>query len=152
MQIRLIAIGRSMPEWIAGGWHEYARRMPPAIDLELIEVSPPRGSGADASRRESAALLARCRRCDLRIAVDGRGTAWSTKDLAKRMDGWMMHGESIALLVGGAAGHSPELRSQCSACWSLSSLTMPHMLVRVILAEQIYRAWTMLSGHPYHRG
>jgi len=141
-----------MPEWVARGWHEYARRMPSAIDLELIEVSPPRGSGGDARRRESDALLARCRSGELRIAVDERGTAWSTGDLAMRMDGWMMQGDSVALLVGGAAGHSPALRSQSSACWSLGSLTFPHMLVRVILAEQIYRAWTMLSGHPYHRG
>lgn len=141
-----------MPEWIARGWHEYARRMPPAIDLDLIEVSPPRGSGAGARRKESAAVLARCRSGELRIAVDARGAPWSTEDLARRMDGWMMQGDTVALLVGGAAGHSPELRSQCSACWSLGSLTFPHMLVRVIVAEQIYRAWTMLSGHPYHRG
>jgi len=141
-----------MPDWIARGWREYARRMPPSVDLELIEVSPPRGSGGAVQQRESEALLARCRAGDLRIAVDARGNAWSTEELANRMDDWMMQGESVALLVGGAAGHSPELRSRCTACWSLSSLTFPHMLVRVIVAEQIYRAWTMLSGHPYHRG
>ncbi|MBS3744848.1 MAG: 23S rRNA (pseudouridine(1915)-N(3))-methyltransferase RlmH [Wenzhouxiangellaceae bacterium] len=152
MQIRLIAIGRSMPDWIARGWHEYARRMPPAIDLELIEVVPPRATGGDERRREGDALLARCPASGVRIALDERGAAWSTRELAQRMDDWLMQGESVSLLIGGAAGHSPELAAQCSARWSLSALTFPHMLVRVIVAEQLYRAWTVLSGHPYHRG
>ena len=126
--------------------------MPRSIDFELIEVAPPRGAGGHQQRLEGEALLSRCPGASLRIALDERGQAWSTGDLAKRLDDWMMQGDSVALLVGGAAGHSPELLAQCSARWSLSSLTFPHMLVRVIIAEQIYRAWTVLSGHPYHRG
>ena len=152
MQIRLVAIGRSMPDWVARGWQEYARRMPPAIDLELVGVVPPRGSRGNQRLRESEALLARCNPSSLCIALDEHGATWSTEDLGRRMDGWMMQGESVSLLVGGAAGHLAELLAQCSARWSLSSLTFPHMLVRVIVAEQIYRAWTVLSGHPYHRG
>lgn len=151
MQIRLVAIGRSMPDWIARGWHEYARRMPPQIGLELIEVAPPRATGGDERKREGEALLARCAPDGPRIALDEHGSEWSTRDLAGRLDDWMMTGESVSLIVGGASGHSKELLSACTARWSLSRLTFPHMLVRVIVSEQIYRAWTLLSGHPYHR-
>lgn len=140
-----------MPDWIARGWHEYARRMPPQISLELVEVAPPKSSGADQQRREGEALLAKCAGSGPRIALDERGSAWSTRDLAGRLDGWMMTGEPVSLIVGGASGHSSEVLSGCTAKWSLSPLTFPHMLVRVIVGEQIYRAWTLLSGHPYHR-
>lgn len=141
-----------MPDWIARGWNEYARRMPPHIRLELVEVASPRRSGGDEQRRESEALLTRCAPAGPRIALDERGAAWSTRDLATRLDDWLMLGEPVTLLVGGASGHSPELLGQCTARWSLGPLTFPHMLVRVIVSEQIYRAWTLLSGHPYHRG
>jgi len=151
LQIRLLAIGRSMPDWIARGWHEYARRMPPQIALELVEIAPPRASGGHEQRREGEALLARCAGAGPRIALDERGSEWSTRDLAGRLDSWMMTGETVSLLVGGASGHSRELIASCSASWSLSKLTFPHMLVRVVVGEQIYRAWTLLSGHPYHR-
>jgi len=140
-----------MPDWVARGWREYARRMPPAVELKLIELDAPRKGGGDAQRREGEALLARCPGAGIRIALDERGAAWSSADLAKRMDDWMMRGDPVSLLVGGPAGHSPELLTQCSARWSLSALTFPHMLVRIIVAEQVYRAWTVLSGHPYHR-
>jgi len=151
LQIRLIAIGRSMPDWIARGWHEYVRRMPPQIGLELVEVAPPRASGGDERRREGEALLAKCARSGPRIALDEHGSEWSTRDLAEQLDSWMMIGQPVSLIVGGAAGHSKELLSNCTAIWSLSKLTFPHMLVRVIVGEQIYRAWTFQSGHPYHR-
>lgn len=140
-----------MPDWIARGWHEYARRMPPQLALELVEVASPRAAGGDQRDREGKALLAKCAGSGPRVALDGQGNAWSTHDLAKRLDGWMMTGEPVSLIVGGASGHSRELLSRCSAAWSLSALTFPHMLVRVIVSEQIYRAWTLLSGHPYHR-
>ncbi|HMB37824.1 MAG TPA: 23S rRNA (pseudouridine(1915)-N(3))-methyltransferase RlmH [Wenzhouxiangellaceae bacterium] len=151
MQIRLIAIGRSMPDWVARGWHEYARRMPPHLGMELVEVAPPRATGGDERRREGEALLAKCAGPGPRIALDERGSEWSTRDLAGRLEGWMMTGEPVSLIVGGASGHSKELLLQCTARWSLSKLTFPHMLVRVIVGEQMYRAWTFLSGHPYHR-
>lgn len=151
MQIRLVSIGRSMPDWVARGWHEYARRMPHRIDLKLVEVTPPRTTGGDERKREGQALLAKCAASGPRIALDGRGSSWSTRDLAARMDDWMMSGDPVSLVIGGASGHSRELLSACSACWSLGALTFPHMLVRVIVGEQIYRAWTLLSGHPYHR-
>lgn len=141
-----------MPDWIARGWHEYARRMPPRISLELLEVASPRGSGSDQRKREGEALLARCAQSGPRVALDEHGSSWTTRDLAARLDEWMMLGDPVSLIVGGASGHSPETLSQCTARWSLGPLTFPHMLVRVIVGEQIYRAWTLLSGHPYHRG
>lgn len=125
--------------------------MPPQISLELVEVSPPRPSGGADRRREGEALLAKCAGSGPRVALDERGAAWSTHDLAKHLDGWMMTGEPVSLLIGGASGHSKEVLSSCSVKWSLSPLTFPHMLVRVIVGEQIYRAWSLLSGHPYHR-
>lgn len=151
MQIRLVAIGRSMPDWIARGWHEYARRLPPQIALELVEVAPPRATGGDERRREGEALLARCAGSGPRIALHEQGSEWSTRELAGRLDNWMMIGQPVSLIVGGASGHSKEVLSSCTTRWSLSKLTFPHMLVRVIVCEQLYRAWTLLSGHPYHR-
>jgi len=152
LQIRVVAIGRSMPNWIARGWQEYAHRMPSQIALELIEVASPRQSGGGRQRREGEALLSRCPRAGPRIALDEGGSAWSTRDLAGRLNDWLMRGEPVTLLVGGASGHSPHLLAQCTERWSLGPLTFPHMLVRVIVGEQVYRAWTLLSGHPYHRG
>jgi 23S rRNA (pseudouridine1915-N3)-methyltransferase len=125
--------------------------MPPQLGLELVEVAPPRPTGGDERRREGEALLAKCAGSGPRIALDARGSEWSTRDLAGHLDDWMMTGEPVSLLVGGASGHSKELLSSCSARWSLGKLTFPHMLVRVIVGEQIYRGWTLLSGHPYHR-
>lgn len=153
MRISLIAIGRSMPDWIEQGWSEYARRLPPQIDLELVEVAPPAGRrGASSSLHEGRSLLQRLPKDATTVALDGEGETWSTRALAGRLEQWMMQGRPVALLVGGADGHSDEVRSRSSALWSLGRLTFPHMLVRVIVAEQLYRAWTLLSGHPYHRG
>ena len=154
MRISLVAIGRSMPDWIEKGWNEYARRLPRAqIDLQLDALPAPGGRRDGKGReREGRALLARCPKPATVIALDGIGEPWKTRALAKRLDEWMMRGSPVALLVGGADGLADEVRQASSACWSLGPLTLPHMLVRVIVAEQIYRAWTLLSGHPYHRG
>lgn len=140
-----------MPDWIAAGWKEYSRRLPRHLRLELVEIPAARSSGRRARDEEGQALLARCPDDSVRVALDEAGKAWSTADFARRMEDWLDDGRSIALLIGGADGHGDELRSSCDSCWSLSRLTLPHMLVRVVLAEQIYRAWSLLSGHPYHR-
>ncbi|MGB0513534.1 MAG: 23S rRNA (pseudouridine(1915)-N(3))-methyltransferase RlmH, partial [Wenzhouxiangellaceae bacterium] len=137
--------------WIAAGWKEYSRRLPRHMRLRLIEVPPARGSGVKARDLEGQTLLARCPDNAVRVALDESGSSWSTAELARRMSRWLEHGRPVALLIGGAEGHGAGLRSACDACWSLSRLTFPHMLVRVVLAEQIYRAWSLLSGHPYHR-
>jgi len=139
-----------MPGWLRDGWNEYARRMPPQLGLELIEVAPPkRQSGPGAG--ESRALLDRAPAGATKVALDGSGSQWSTRELAARMERWMMAGAPVAFLVGGANGHDSKVLSASRECWSLGALTYPHMLVRVIVAEQLYRAWTVISAHPYHR-
>lgn len=152
LQLSVTAIGRSMPGWVAQGWESYVRRLPPQISLELDEL--PHSSLGDERRdqqREGEALLKRSTPATLKIALDGGGKLWSTDQLVAQLERWMSAGQPVRLLVGGANGHGDELLNACSSRWSLGPLTLPHMLVRVILAEQIYRAWTVLSGHPYHR-
>lgn len=151
MDLRVLAIGRSMPGWIRSGWEEYARRMPPQVRLGLVELPPGRGADAAVRASEAEALLARCPDRAVKIALDERGESWTTRDFASRLERWQLDGDPVCFLVGGAAGHDAALIERCAHRWSLSRLTFPHMLVRVVLAEQIYRAWTCLSGHPYHR-
>ncbi|PKL95893.1 MAG: 23S rRNA (pseudouridine(1915)-N(3))-methyltransferase RlmH [Gammaproteobacteria bacterium HGW-Gammaproteobacteria-8] len=151
MDLRVIAIGRPMPVWVSAGWNEYARRMPPQLRLELLELPAARGPDATTRAREAEMLLARCPERAVKVALDEGGQSWSTRDFASRLEAWQMNGDPVCFLVGGASGHDPGLINRCAHRWSLSRLTFPHMLVRVILAEQIYRAWTCVSGHPYHR-
>lgn len=150
MRLALVAIGTSMPGWLREGWDEYARRMPPQLGMELVEVASPKRT-SDPSAGEASALLARVPAGATTVALDGGGRQWSTRDLATRLERWMMDGAPVAFLVGGADGHGAEVLSSCRERWSLGRLTYPHMLVRVIVAEQLYRAWTVISAHPYHR-
>jgi 23S rRNA (pseudouridine1915-N3)-methyltransferase len=144
-----------MPAWVSNGYQEYARRMPPECRLELTEIRPgKRSAKADVARildeegkRMLAALPSGCRV----IALEVDGKSWDTTRLAQRLGEWLQAGQDIALLVGGPEGLSPACRERAELCWSLSPLTFPHPLVRVVLAEQLYRAWTLLSAHPYHR-
>jgi len=140
-----------MPRWVEAGWNEYRKRLPRQLSLELVEIAPGPGDNRQRSRAEGRALLARCPAGCVRVALDGRGADWSTRDLADRLEQWMMHGDPVALLVCGADGHDRALLADTRQHWSLGRLTFPHMLVRVIVAEQLYRAWSLLSGHPYHR-
>lgn len=139
-----------MPSWVAEGWREYVRRMPPHLSLELIEI-PVRGSGRrkpDAGR----ALLERVPAGARTVALDPGGRPWSTRDLARNLEDWQTDGAPVAFLIGAADGLGDEVRKACSQHWSLGPLTLPHMLVRVLVAEQLYRAHTILANHPYHRG
>lgn len=152
LAVHLTAVGRSMPGWVEAGWTTYVRRLPAQISLKLDELAPANsGNAHQDQRREGDALLRRGPRNALRVALDGGGQPWSTLQLAERMERWMGSARPIQLLVGGAEGHGRELLESCDRQWSLGPLTLPHMLVRVIVAEQFYRAWTVLSGHPYHR-
>jgi len=134
----VIAIGRPMPVWVSAGWNEYARRMPPQLRLELLELPAARGPDATTRAREAEMLLARCPERAVKVALDEGGQSWSTRDFASRLEAWQMNGDPVCFLVGGASGHDPGLINRCAHRWSLSRLTFPHMLVRVILAEQIY--------------
>jgi 23S rRNA (pseudouridine1915-N3)-methyltransferase len=145
-----------MPGWIDSGYREYAKRLPPECGLNLLEIDPGhRGKGASpkvARRIEGERMLGAIPKDARVIALDGRGRAWSTEQLAEQLAGWMGGGHDLALLVGGPEGLAKSCVERAERLWSLSPLTFPHPLVRVILAEQIYRAWTILKGHPYHRG
>ena len=155
MKIRLIAVGTKMPGWVTEGYQEYSKRLPADFQLELVELSPGhRGKGADtarAIRAEGDAMLAAIPKGDRVIALCVDGKNWSTERLAEQAADWRMEGVNISLLVGGPDGLDPRCTAQADQRWSLSALTLPHPLVRIVLAEQVYRAWTLLQGHPYHK-
>jgi 23S rRNA (pseudouridine1915-N3)-methyltransferase len=155
MKIRLLCVGTRMPDWVERGFAEYARRLPKEHPLELEEIAaadrrggrPPRWLAEEAER-----LLARVGDDERVITLDARGRSLSSEELADTLAAWRRDGRSVALLVGGPDGLDRGCRDRAEWSWSLSKATLPHGLVRVIVAEQLYRAWTILSGHPYHRG
>ena len=156
MHTRLIAVGERMPSWVAEGFAEYRKRLSHELPLELIELKPGnRGKGRDESRAiqdEGAAILAILPHDAHVVALDGRGQTWSSDELATRLEKWRMDGRDLAFLIGGPDGHAAEVLARADQRWSLGPLTLPHMLVRLVLAEQLYRATTIIAGHPYHRG
>ncbi|CAL1239935.1 23S rRNA (pseudouridine(1915)-N(3))-methyltransferase RlmH [Candidatus Methylocalor cossyra] len=155
MRIQLIAVGDRMPGWVAQGYHAYAKRLPRECQLVLREIAPAkRGKNPDLVRlkeEEGARILAALSRDDRVVALEVGGAPWSTPELARRLAGWLQSGRPVALLVGGPDGLSEACRQRAEERWSLSRLTLPHALVRIVVAEQIYRAWSMLQNHPYHR-
>jgi 23S rRNA (pseudouridine1915-N3)-methyltransferase len=155
MRLRLICVGQKMPSWVTQGYQEYARRMPPELSLELTEVGlVHRGKNPDVPRlvqREGEAVLAACGKGDRLVALEVEGQAWSTGKLAEHLEGWQQDGRDVSFMVGGPDGLAAACRQQAHQLWSLSPLTLPHPLVRVILAEQLYRAWSITRNHPYHR-
>lgn len=150
MQLSVIAIGRRMPDWVAAGWQTYRRRMPPHLPLSLTELHLP-GRQVTAAD-EGQALLAKCPAGAHCVALDGGGQAWSTEQLAQQLADWQLAATPVCFLIGGAEGLDQSVLKSCSQHWSLGPATYPHMLVRVLIAEQLYRAHTLLAGHPYHRG
>ena len=155
MHIHLIAVGTRMPAWVTSGYEEYARRLPRECRLKLIEIplsKRRKTQSAEKNRQEEGrVMLAAVPDGATLIALDVRGKTWSTEVLATRLQDWLQAGRNIALLVGGPDGLADECLSRADLRWSLSALTLPHALVRVLLAEQLYRAWTVIQGHPYHR-
>lgn len=155
MQIHLISVGNRMPRWVEDGYAEYAKRMPRECSLRLVEIAPGRrGKGMDARRAmadEGQRMLKALPKGAQVIALDVQGKAWTTEQLSARMGAWLGEGRDLALLVGGPEGLDPACLARAHGRWSLSPLTFPHPLVRVVLAEQLYRAWSLLQGHPYHR-
>lgn len=155
MRISLIAVGTRMPAWIEAGVDEYRKRLPPELTLDIREIAlAKRGKNADVARaiaQEGAAMLAAIPTRDAVIALEVGGRSLSTPQLAEQLRGWQMAGDNISLLVGGPDGLAAECLQRATQRWSLSALTLPHPLVRVLVAEQLYRAWTINSHHPYHR-
>ena len=155
MQLHLIAVGERMPGWVARGFAEYAGRFPPHLPLRLAELPLARRGRRDEPQRcrrdEGERLLAAVPPRARLLALDAGGRQWSTEELAAQLENWLQDGRDLAFVVGGPDGLSRDCRARAEHCWSLSRLTLPHMLVRVVVAEQLYRAWTVLQNHPYHR-
>ena len=158
MKIRLIAVGTRMPDWVVTAYNDFAKRLPAESALELIEIPvsqrPKKPSVANleqAKKEEGEKILARIPDNSLVIALDEQGKPWRTQDLAKQFDDWKQSGGDVALLVGGPDGLSTEVKQRAEHLWSLSPLTLPHALVRPLLAEALYRAWSVTQNHPYHR-
>ncbi|MAD46203.1 MAG: 23S rRNA (pseudouridine(1915)-N(3))-methyltransferase RlmH [Oceanospirillaceae bacterium] len=155
MKLRLLAVGQKMPQWVEQGFGEYAKRLPSDCSIELVEIAPGhRGKNTSkdkAMQQEADALRKAIRPQDHVVALDVKGASWTTAQLASQLENWRMQGGDIALLVGGPDGMTPEVLALARQRWSLSALTLPHPLVRVLVAEQLYRAWSILQGHPYHK-
>ena len=155
MRVRLIAVGNKMPKWVTEGYDEYSKRLPKDFALELVEIPmSPRGKNTDipkAIRKEGDSMLEAIPSGDKVIAMEVLGKEWSTDQLAGQTEQWRMDGYNVSLLVGGPDGLDPRCTARADQAWSLSRLTLPHPMVRVILAEQVYRAWTLMNNHPYHR-
>lgn len=155
MRIRIIAVGTKMPDWVEQGYAEYAKRMPRDVAVEMVELSLAQRSKnsdiAKAMEKEGEAMLASIGKGEQVIALDVKGRPWSTEQLAENMAGWKMSGVNYCLLIGGPDGLAPECLALASVKWSLSPLTLPHPLVRILVIEQLYRACTILQNHPYHK-
>lgn len=154
MKLYIIAVGHKMPDWVESGFKEYTKRMPREAAVELIELKPGQRSGSSVERameterdRILAALPDGCRK----IILDERGAAWTTMKLAEKLAAWQQDGRDVAFVIGGADGLHADVKRQADDLIQLSALTMPHGMVRVLLAEQLYRAVAINQGHPYHR-
>ena len=155
MKIRLIAIGTRVPSWVDEGYRDYARRLRGGWSLDLVEVPSAKRSAHSPTARlveeEGERLLAALPARANVVALDEKGVALTSAGLARRFAEWRGRGEPLSLMVGGPDGLSARCLERASLCWSLSPLTLPHSLVRVVVAEQAYRAWSILQRHPYHR-
>ncbi len=155
MRINLIAVGERMPDWVEQGFKTYAQRLRGQCRLELTEITAiKRGKNADIPRimqREEQKIRSVIKSNGHIVALDRRGKAWSTRQLAEKIKGWQQFSPDVDLLVGGPEGLSNSILDDADEIWSLSSLTFAHPLVRVLVAEQVYRAWSILEGLPYHR-
>ncbi|MCM2971248.1 23S rRNA (pseudouridine(1915)-N(3))-methyltransferase RlmH [Larsenimonas suaedae] len=155
MKLRILAVGTKMPGWVEQGVSEYVKRMPREMPVEFVEIAPgtrSKNSVTDkAIAQEGDRMLSKLREQDLVVTLEVTGRAWSTETLSDRLGEWRQEGRDVALMVGGPDGLDPRISARAEQRWSLSALTLPHPLVRIVLAEQLYRAWSLLAGHPYHR-
>ncbi len=154
MKIQLIAVGTKMPDWVTAGFNEYQRRFPKEMSLELVEIpAGKRGKNADIARilqKEGELTMAAAGKSRI-VTLDIPGKPWTTEQLAQQLEIWKQDGRDVALLIGGPEGLSPECKAAAEQSWSLSPLTLPHPLVRIVVAESLYRAWSITTNHPYHR-
>ena len=155
MKLIIVSVGHKMPDWITAGFNEYTRRMPREAQISLLEIKPePRTAGkitAQIMEAEAQRILAALPKNCRRIALDERGTQPTTRQLAALMQDWMREGGDVAFIIGGADGLHESVKQAAQQLLALSALTLPHALVRVLLAEQLYRAYSLMHNHPYHR-
>lgn len=155
MKINIIAVGTKMPKWVTEGVDEYSKRLPSDFAIQVTEIPlGQRGKNADLARaiqKEGELMLSAIGERDHVIALEVNGKPWSTEKLSEQASQWQMSGQNIALLVGGPDGLAQPCIDRANQSWSLSPLTLPHPVVRILLAEQLYRAWSILQNHPYHR-
>ena len=159
MKLAIIAVGQKMPDWAQTAFDDYAKRFPPELRLVCKTVkAEPRSGGKTAvqmmqaeAQRITEAIASACSKNPRVVALDERGTALTTRALADALRGWQEVGDNVALLIGGPDGLLPALRASAHQRIRLSDLTLPHALARVLLVEQLYRAWSVHAGHPYHR-
>lgn len=155
MRVRLIAVGTRPPAWVSQGYEDYARRLGPKLKLTLVQIDSGRRSTGEAPRRaievEGRRMLAALHAGEFVVALDEHGRQLPTRPFADWLAVRMHSGEDLAFLIGGPDGLAPEVRARANLLLSLSALTLPHALVRVVLAEQLYRALSILAHHPYHR-
>ncbi len=144
-----------MPEWVETGYQEYAKRLPGDFALRCIEIpAGKRGKTVDVKRlihQEGERMCAAIPAGDVVVALTERGQLWNTQQFAAKLQGWHDTGNGLSLLIGGPEGLAPQCLERAHQQWSLSPLTWPHPLVRILVAEQLYRAWSLLRHHPYHR-
>jgi len=154
MKLAIVALGHKMPAWVAAGYDEYTARLPRDWPIDLVELKPEardRGrSVAQLLETEAKRLDAACSGATV-VALDEQGSAWSTRDLAERLERWRESTRALSFVIGSADGLDAGFKRRAAARFSLSALTLPHALVRIVLAEQLYRAVSLLAGHPYHR-
>jgi 23S rRNA (pseudouridine1915-N3)-methyltransferase len=155
LKLVMLAVGQRMPGWIETGFDEYAKRMPREAALELVQIKPePRTAGTPVERltaAEGKRVRSAFPQGSFKVVLDERGQSCTTKALARRLEGWFMEGRDVAFVIGGPDGLEEGLRREADWLWSLTPLTLPHGLVRVVVAEQLYRASSILKNHPYHR-
>ena len=155
MHIRVLAVGTKMPAWVDSGVQEYQKRLPREWKFDWVELAVGHRGKSQAIHKaidaEGEAMLAAIKPKEHVIALDVKGKVWSTAQLAQQASQWQMSGQNVALLIGGPDGLSSKCLSRANQRWSLSALTLPHPLVRIVLVEQLYRSWTLLNNHPYHK-
>lgn len=155
MKLKILAVGQKMPNWVVAGYQEYAKRMPRECSLELIEIPPAKRTKQSNLEKvveeEGKKVLASIKDTDYVVALEVKGKLWSTAVLAKKMAAWQGVNPVIVFVIGGPDGLSATCLNRANEQWCLSPLTFPHPLVRVVLAEQLYRGWSLMNNHPYHR-
>lgn len=155
MKVQLVAVGTKMPLWVTAGYQEYAKRLPRELTPQLVEIplaARMKNARIDELKEvEGRAILHAIPNGATKIMLDVKGRPWSTEELAEALSRWQMDGRDLAFVIGGPDGLSQSCLNSAEVTWSLSNLTLPHPLVRIVFIEQLYRAWSLLSNHPYHK-